>query len=307
MKLGGAPPIYVEARIHCDMEDLWVKTQDPKLHERWDLRFTGITYMEKAKGDKAQRFEYTRSFGPLTIKGVGETVGERRRSDGAATSALKFWSDDPRSLIREGSGYWRYVPTDDGIRFLTRYDYDVRFGPLGRLVDRLVWRPLMGWATAWSFDGLRMWLERGVPPEVSRRSAVIREASRLSLAATWLYHGLIPKLLYRDSGEKELLSGIAFLRGRESTAVVAAGLGEIAFGIMMATRPRPRWPYLVHLLALPVLTAGTWSSNRRVFTAPFNPATLNLVMMGLALAGYLSTPDTPTAANCLRAPPHTEA
>ena len=58
------------------MEDLWAKTQDPKLHERWDLRFTGIKYMEKGERDKAQRFEYTRSFGPVTIKGIGETVGE---------------------------------------------------------------------------------------------------------------------------------------------------------------------------------------------------------------------------------------
>ena len=175
------------------------------------------------------------------------------------------------------------------------------------MVDRLVWRPLMGWATAWSFDGLRMWLERGVPPEVSRRSAVIREASRLSLATTWLYHGLIPKLIYRDSGERELLRGIKVLKGRESTALAAIGLGEIAFGILMAARPRHRWPYLVNLLALPVFTAGAWRSNRRVFTAPFNPATLNLAMMGLALAAYLSTPDTPTAANCLREPPVTEA
>jgi hypothetical protein len=31
-------------------------------------------------------------------------------------------------------------------------------------VDRLVFRPLMGWATAWSFDRLRLWCERGISP-----------------------------------------------------------------------------------------------------------------------------------------------
>jgi hypothetical protein len=301
MKLGGsAPPIYVEALIHCDMEDLWAKTQEPQLHQRWDLRFTGITYLEKGERDKAQRFEYTRSFGPITIKGIGETVGERRRSDGSATSALRFWSDDPRSLIREGSGYWRYVPTDAGIRFLTRYDYNVRFGAIGRWVDRLLWRPLMGWATAWSFDALRMWLERDIPPEYSRRAAVIREASRISLAATWLYHGLIPKLLFRDSGEKDLMSGIGLLKGREPEALTAAGLGEVGFGITMAARPRSRWPFLVNLFALPLATLGAWRGNRKIFTEPFGPATLNLVMMALAVAGLLSTAETPTATNCLR-------
>jgi len=34
---------------------------------------------------------------------------------------LKFSSGDPRSIIREGSGYWKYIPTPQGIRFLTWY------------------------------------------------------------------------------------------------------------------------------------------------------------------------------------------
>lgn len=174
-------PLYVEILIRCELDDLWEKTQDPKLHQRWDLRFTSIDYLPRVNPDKPQAFRYARNFGIMTISGVGETVGERTRPDGRATSALRFWSDHPLSLIREGSGYWRYVPTDEGIRFLTRYDYSVRFGPLGRWVDRAVWRPLMGWATAWSFDALRLWLEHGVEPEDSLRSAVRRATTRVAL------------------------------------------------------------------------------------------------------------------------------
>ena len=76
------------------------------------------------------------------------------------------------SLIREGSGYWRYVPTGDGIRFLTWYDYRTRFGPFGRVIDRLIFRPLMGWATAWSFDRLRLWIERGIDPALSMQRSL---------------------------------------------------------------------------------------------------------------------------------------
>ncbi len=47
-------------------------------------------------------------------------------------------------------------------------DYRPRWGALGALADRLLFRPLMGWATAWSFDRLRLWLERGVTPERAR-------------------------------------------------------------------------------------------------------------------------------------------
>jgi hypothetical protein len=154
-------PIYVEIRIRAALEELWARTQTPALHARWDLRFSRIDYLP---GTDPQRFLYR--LGP--IRGVGETVGTKE-ADGSRTSALTFWSDDPRSLIRAGSGYWRYVPARDGLRFVTQYDYDVRWGAAGRLLDRLVFRRLLGWATAWSFDRLRLWLERGLEPEESAR------------------------------------------------------------------------------------------------------------------------------------------
>ena len=84
----------------------------------------------------------------MAITGIGETVGERDLADGSRASALQFSSADPRSLIREGSGYWKYAPTDDGIRFVTAYDYRTRFGVLGARVDRFAFRPMIGWATA---------------------------------------------------------------------------------------------------------------------------------------------------------------
>ena len=81
-------------------------------------------------------------------------------------------------MIREGSGWWRYVPTDDGIRFLAGYDYRAR----SRVAD-LVLRPLIGWATAWSFDRLRLWLETGQSPERSLRQALAEAAVRAGTAA----------------------------------------------------------------------------------------------------------------------------
>jgi hypothetical protein len=83
------------------------------------------------------------------LKGTGESVGQRALDTGETTSSLRFASDDPKSLIRRGSGYWRYVPIENGIRFFTWYDYEVRFGAIGRLVDRVAFRPLIGWATAY--------------------------------------------------------------------------------------------------------------------------------------------------------------
>jgi hypothetical protein len=168
-------PIYVEIVVRAPLEDVWEKTQRPDLHQRWDLRFTRIEYLPRPDGSAPQRFLYATRIGfGLEISGEGESVGEKDGSDGSRTSALRFWSESPRSLIREGSGYWRYVPTLNGVRFLTSYDYQTRFGVAGRVVDRLVFRPLLGWATAWSFDRLRLWLEDGVEPEDARRRLLPR-------------------------------------------------------------------------------------------------------------------------------------
>ncbi|MFH7595868.1 hypothetical protein WDV06_12295 [Streptomyces racemochromogenes] len=156
--------LYVETVIRTGLDELWERSQDPALHQRWDLRFTSIHYLPRT-GDEPQRFRYaTRVLPFLSVSGTGISAGDRRRPDGTRVSALRFASDHPLSLLAEGSGYWRYVPGPDGIRFLTGYDYRPRWGRFGLLADRLVFRPLMGWGTAWSFDRLRLWCERGTPP-----------------------------------------------------------------------------------------------------------------------------------------------
>jgi hypothetical protein len=154
--------LYVETLVRADLAEVWRRTQDPGEHERWDLRFTRIRYLPDDGGPR--RFRYsTRILPGLVIAGTGTTVAERYRPDGTRTSALRFASANPLSLIREGAGYWRYAPTGAGVRFVTGYDYRPGWGRLGALVDR-VFRPLLGWATAWSFDRLRLWLERGIDP-----------------------------------------------------------------------------------------------------------------------------------------------
>ncbi|MFF9153641.1 hypothetical protein ACF1AB_15575 [Streptomyces sp. NPDC014846] len=157
--------LYIETHIRADLDELWARTQDPARHQRWDLRFTEIAYLPRVAGEP-QRFRYSTRLLPfLTVSGTGVAAGEKERPDGTRTSALRFSSPHPLSLIAEGSGYWRYVPEAHGVRFLTGYDYRPRWGALGALGDRALFRPLMGWATAWSFDRLRLWLERGITPE----------------------------------------------------------------------------------------------------------------------------------------------
>ncbi|GAA0895676.1 hypothetical protein [Pseudonocardia zijingensis] len=175
--------LYVETRIHADLDRIWNRTQDPALHQRWDLRFTCIDYAPRAAGEP-QRFTYAvRVLPGLTVSGTGISAGERRRPDGTRTSALRFSSAHPLSLIADGQGYWRYIPVDSGVRFLTGYDYTPGWGRFGRLVDRFAFRPLMAWGTRWSFDRLRLWCERDISPERSLRNGLAEAAARVTAVA----------------------------------------------------------------------------------------------------------------------------
>lgn len=153
--------IYVETLIRADLETVWRLTQTPELHSRWDLRFSSITPLEDLPGG-GYRFRYERGLGIHTIVGTGTSLGERNRPDGTRTSALRFTTTDRLSPLGDGRGYWRYIPTSDGVRFITGYDYAPGWGALA---DRLVLRRFIGWMTAFSFDRLRLWAESGVDPE----------------------------------------------------------------------------------------------------------------------------------------------
>lgn len=300
-----AESIYVEISIDGDVDDLWRLTQDPDEHARWDLRFTDIEYLPRPDPDAAQEFTYRTRIGGLSVEGTGESVGDREE-DGERTSALVFRSDDPKALIREGNGFWRYIPTEDGIRFLTEYDYETRHGRAGRLFDRVVFRPLIGWATAWSFDRLRMWLEDGVEPGLAMRNAAIHAVARTTLAFVWLYQGLVPKLLVGHPEELALIRASGWI-GSPQTTLLLIGLVEITLGFLLLWRWRTRWLLLLAGTAPPVLTVVAGLAVPSSLVGPFNPVVLGIAMFALGMVGYIAGRDLPTAANCLRSPPEGEA
>jgi uncharacterized membrane protein YphA (DoxX/SURF4 family) len=292
--------IYVEILIRSGMDDLWEKTQDPKLHQRWDLRFSEIDYLPRQPGE-AQKFSCkTRIGGGLRIEGAGESTGERDDASGQRTSALKFWSDDPKSLIKLGSGYWKYIPGNDSIRFLTSYDYRTRFGAIGQIVDKMFFRLLLSWATAWSFDRLRLWIEKGILPEVSRDRTFVYALSRLTVAFVWLYHGLVPKLIYRNPDELNMLHAAGIPNSRLLAAMASLGFIEVCVALVFVIFWKSRWPLWFTLIAMisAVLAVGITSPN--FLTAAFNPVTLNLSVATLAVIGLLTGTDLPSASNCRR-------
>ncbi|CAI6078514.1 DoxX-like family protein [Cohnella sp. JJ-181] len=297
-------PIYVEIDIGSDMEALWRHTQQPKLHERWDLRFTEIDYLPKASPEADQDFLYRTRIGfGLWIRGTGRSRAPAFSADGIRTSVLAFGTDHPLSLIGRGGGYWRYEPLPGGgVRFATRFDYSARFGRAGRWLDRLLFRPLFGWATAWSFDALRLWLDRGVPPAESMLRAKLHALSVAVLSLCWAYAGIVSKLLFPSaSGELDMLRAAGWFSGGEATLVAALGACELLLAGLVALVRRPGL-LLAQAIAACALTAVGIAGTPALLYSPFNPLVLTLIMLAATAAARWTRDGIPSAKRCRRRP-----
>jgi uncharacterized membrane protein YphA (DoxX/SURF4 family) len=160
----------------------------------------------------------------------------------------------------------------------------------------------MGWATAWSFDRLRLWLEHDVAPEQAIRQALIHTISRVALAAVFIYHGLIPKLLTRNVDEIAMVRDAGLGAGVAGSVVTALGILELSFAAALLVAWRRRWPLFVCLALVLLATAAVGMNSPRYFGAAFNPFTLNLAVASLAGIDLLVVGSIPSAARCLRRP-----
>ncbi|WP_312506216.1 DoxX-like family protein [Lysinibacillus sp.] len=290
-------PIYVEVEIQASIEDAWTYTQNPTLHEQWDLRFTSITYIPKKAPEEPQRFTYVTKLMPgLQVSGWGESKGEHQKENGTKTSSLHFGTPQKISPIAEGKGFWQYIPNDCGLTFLTQYDYVTRYGKLGVFTD-LFFRPLIGWATALSFDVLKRWLETGENATAQYRRFFLTMLMSVLFSFIWIYHGLVPKILAVHP--QEIMMTAPFLKSAEQM-IVWIGVAEILLGLCWLYPRGKRRLFGLQIIFFPILTLTAIVADPTSIIAPFNPVTFNLSLWILSIIGFVLSKNLPSAKNCKR-------
>ena len=297
----GKKPIYVEIQIDSTIDNVWRYTQQPDLHEQWDLRFSSISYNPKLHEDDPQTFTYcTKVLPGIVVSGWGESKGTHEKESGVKTSSLHFGTPQLISPIKEGRGYWQYIPSAEGVTFLTQYDYDVRFGKIGQLID-LAFRPLIGWATALSFDVLARWLETGETPVTQYRRFFSYHFCMMLFMFIWLYQGFVPKLLQNHSLEIDMLAKLSPLSIAQATdAIVWIGLGEIIIACLFISRKLQPFLLKGQIMLFPILTIGAIIAAPHVATDPFNVVTLNVSLFVLSIIALILRTNLPTASSCKR-------
>lgn len=289
-------PIYVEIPIAANADKVWEMTQIPEYHEQWDHRFSSITYLPKKYEDEPQSFLYETKIGlGLKVAGWGKSIGTHNKTDGSKTSSLHFGTEQKISPIREGKGYWQYIPKENETIFLTQYDYDVRYGSFGRLLD-ILFRPLMGWATALSFDVLKRWIEKGEMPRTQYLRFFSMAGITMLFFFIWFYQGLVPKIIAKHPEEISMLSSI---QGGEKLVGIIGGL-EILFAMVWLIYRKKKHLLALQIFVFPTLTIAAYMAHPPIVMHPFNPVTFNASLWVLSILGYFLSEDLPSATSCMR-------
>lgn len=114
--------------------------------------------------------------------------------------------------------------------------------------------------------------------------------SRLALAFIWLWHGLVPKLIVRHPDEFTPLTNVGMDRETAETLVTLAGWGEITFGLLILLLWKARWPLWVSIVVMIGLLISVLFTAPELALGAFNPVTLNVLVITVALIGLRSEP-----------------
>jgi DoxX-like family len=117
--------------------------------------------------------------------------------------------------------------------------------------------------------------------------------ARLGVAGVFLWHGLVPKLVFRHPDEAAMLTDAGISAATAAMGVTAAGVGEVALGVLLIVFWRWRAPLFVvmALMAMAVVLVG-WHSPRFLVSA-FNPVTLNGCVVVLSAIALVTSRELP--------------
>ena len=110
------------------------------------------------------------------------------------------------------------------------------------------------------------------------------QLARYVIGLTWIYHGLIPKLLRIAPLEQAMSENFGFSDEHTYLLIKAAGIGEILFGIIFIWLYRIKTVLWLNLMALAGLLVFAAVMTPYILLEAFNPVTTNIPLIAL---GYL--------------------
>jgi len=106
--------------------------------------------------------------------------------------------------------------------------------------------------------------------------------ARLALGVVFLYHGLVPKLLFLSPDEVRMIEAHDWPLSTLRIAQVA-GVAEVVLGLAILLLRRSRWPLWLAAAALLALLVDVALFVPQLLLGAFNPVTTNIAALALCL------------------------
>src|SRR5690606_33122830 len=106
--------------------------------------------------------------------------------------------------------------------------------------------------------------------------------ARLVLGVIFLYHGLVPKILFLSQTEIRMIQAHGISWPPEQVALVA-GVAEMLLGLALIFLRSSTWPILVALGSLVLLLIDVAIFSPELLVEAFNPVSTNLAAIGLCV------------------------
>jgi hypothetical protein len=112
----------------------------------------------------------------------------------------------------------------------------------------------------------------------------------VALGLVWIYMGIVPKLIFPETGEMDMMTGSGMFAGYEGTVLKFIGVTETLFGIILIF-VRKKIVHILNIIGLILLAMGAWIGKQEVYVQPFSPfvITVSMVALSLVTLKYLKT------------------
>ncbi|MEC8553464.1 MAG: DoxX-like family protein [Planctomycetota bacterium] len=106
--------------------------------------------------------------------------------------------------------------------------------------------------------------------------------TRFAIALIWIYHGLVPKILFKHASEVELVAKGPIIVDAETTIVIA-GVVEVLIGLLVLVFWKQPWPIVISLAGFSGLLLGAITLSPELAIQAFNPVTLTVSAIAFCL------------------------
>lgn len=110
--------------------------------------------------------------------------------------------------------------------------------------------------------------------------------ARLALGVVFLYHGLVPKLLFLSPDEVRMIEAHGWPLSTQRIAEVA-GVAEIVLALAILLLRRSRWPLWLAVAALVGLLVDVALFAPELLLGAFNPVSTNIAALALCAIALL--------------------